>query len=63
MKASTPRPHTACAVGQHLANLGIAVLPWTSKSPDLNPIEHIWDELERRLRARQQEPATLAELK
>ena len=63
MKASTPRPHTARAVGQHLANLGIVVLPWTSKSPDLNPIEHIWDELERRLRARQQEPATLAELK
>ena len=56
-------PHTARAVGQHLANLGIAVLPWTSKSPDLNPIEHIWDELERRLRTRQHEPATLAELK
>ena len=34
-------PHTARIVADHLANLGIAVLPWPSKSSDLNPIEHL----------------------
>ena len=43
-------PHTAIAVGQHLAN---SVLPWSSKYSDLNLIENLWDELERRLRAHQ----------
>ena len=29
---------------------GVEVLDWTSRSPDPNPIEHIWDELGRRVR-------------
>ena len=56
-------PHTALITRDHLQNLGIPVLPWPSKYPDLNPIEHIWDELERRLQARQNRPNNVAELR
>ena len=52
-------------VTAHLANLGISILPWPAKSHDLNIIEHqvLWDELERRLRARAVHPRNLSELR
>lgn len=34
--------HTARIVQNFLQENNIAVLPWASKSPDLNPIENIW---------------------
>jgi hypothetical protein len=30
----------------------IPCLPWLAQSLDLNPIKHLWDELERRVRGR-----------
>ena len=63
--ARTPlvvRPHVARVVTDFLTQQNINVLPWPAVSPDLSPIEHAWDEMERRLRQLPNQPVTLAEL-
>lgn len=44
------RPHTARLTQNYLARHNVNVLPWPACSPDMNPIEHIWDLLGRRAR-------------
>ena len=44
--------HSARSVRDFLQDRNVNVLPWPGKSPDLNPIEHVWDLLDRRVRAR-----------
>ena len=53
------RPHMAHLTATHLANLGIPVLPWPAKSSDMNPIEHLWDDLEGSIRNRPNQTTSL----
>jgi hypothetical protein len=53
------RPYMARIVVRYLEQVGIRLLPWPVNSPDLNPIEHDWDFLAKRVRRRQPRPETL----
>ena len=41
------RPHRARIVLDHIQRRGIQTLPWPAMSPNLSPIEHVWDILGR----------------
>lgn len=56
------RPHTATVVRQYLEEVDVPVMAWPARSPDLNPIEHLWDELKKRIRARNVAPTNVTEL-
>ncbi|GFV44156.1 transposable element Tcb1 transposase [Trichonephila clavipes] len=50
------RPHSANIVDECLQSEDITRMDWPAYSPDLNPIEHVWDMLGRRIAARQPLP-------
>jgi transposase len=47
------RPHRSRAVTAYLQSEAVTSVLWSAISPDLNPIEHIWDMLGRRIQARE----------
>ena len=63
LQQDNARPHVARVCQDFLANNDIAPLAWPPYGPDLTPIEHMWDELDRRVRKRRNPPATLAQLR
>ncbi|CAG8830669.1 22138_t:CDS:2, partial [Racocetra persica] len=43
-------------------NAGISMLPWPPQSPDLNPLENLWQEVESRLRSSLDKPTSIEDL-
>ncbi|GFS57684.1 transposable element Tcb2 transposase [Trichonephila clavipes] len=55
--------HRTVAAEQLLESEDIERMDWPARSPDLNPIERVWDFLGRRLAARTLPPVTIRELR
>ncbi|GFW25191.1 transposable element Tcb2 transposase [Trichonephila clavipes] len=53
------RPHRANLVKDFRFEEGIVRMEWSACSPDMNPIEHVWDALGRQVAGRQPPPQTL----
>jgi len=53
--------HTASVTKRFFSNRSIEVLPWPAMSPDMNPIENLWDYVKQRVA--ESEPKNIRELK
>ncbi len=56
------RPHVERICTQFLEAENIPVLAWPAYSPDMSPIEHVWDALDRRIRQLVPVPANIQQL-
>lgn len=55
--------HTSKMTREWIAEHNITVLPWPSRSPDLNIIENLWYDVEVRVRSRNKTPSNVKELR
>ena len=62
LQQDNARPHTARIIQCYMQQHDVDLLPWPANSPDLAPIEHLWDEMERQLRRQIRDPANVQEL-
>ena len=54
--------HKASTEKKLFDEFGVEELEWSTQSPDLNPAERLWDEVERRLRAWPSRPPSVSDL-
>jgi transposase len=57
------KAHKAASVLQYFAEWGYEVLDWPPQSPDLSPIENIWNVMKMRLKAMRPRPRTKATMR
>jgi transposase len=51
-QSDNAQPHVARICTQFLKAENVPVYPWPAYSPDMSPIEHVWDALDRHVQQR-----------
>ena len=59
LQQDNARPQVARVCGDFLANNNIVLLDWPLYNPDLSTMEHLWDDLDKRVRKHQKSLAQL----
>jgi transposase len=56
------RPHKTKVASSFCAEKNLHILSWPAQSPDLNPIENLWADIKKNIRAYKKPPLNLADL-
>jgi transposase len=57
------RPHRARIVQHVLQQEAVQIIPWPAMSPDMNPIEHVWDFIAQKITQRNPKCQNINELR
>ena len=63
LQQDNARPYVARVCRDFLASTNVVPLDWPPYNQDVSPIQHLWYDLDRRVRKRQNTPTTLSQLR